>query len=62
MKLFTLLFLHKSTLLECKIVRNRANKEGIKKVIILGEKEIEQNQLIVKEMATGEEVQMNFVF
>lgn len=41
---------------------NRANKEGIKKVIILGEKEIEQNQLIVKEMATGEEVQMTFVF
>ncbi len=41
---------------------NRAHKEGIKKVIILGEKEIEQNQLIVKEMATGEEVQMTFVF
>ncbi|KOO44360.1 histidine--tRNA ligase [Priestia koreensis] len=41
---------------------NRANKERIKKVIILGEKEIEQNQLIVKEMATGEEVQMTFVF
>lgn len=41
---------------------NRANKEGIKKVIILGEKEIEQNQLIVKEMATGEEGQMTFVF
>lgn len=34
---------------------DRANKEGIEKVIIIGENEVKNNQYIIKDMATGVE-------
>ncbi|MEK4921231.1 histidine--tRNA ligase [Cytobacillus sp. FSL R5-0569] len=40
----------------------RANKENIKKVIIIGENEVKNNKYNVKDMGTGEEVEVVFLF
>ena len=41
---------------------DRANRENIKKVIVLGENEVETNSYKVKDMASGEEQVVKFVF
>ncbi|WP_102028941.1 histidine--tRNA ligase [Salirhabdus sp. Marseille-P4669] len=41
---------------------DRANKEGIPYVIIIGEEEVRNNQLKVKDMRTGEETVEAFIF
>jgi len=40
----------------------KANKEGVPRVIIVGENEVEKNQVTVKEMASGEETLQSFQF
>ncbi|WP_397539704.1 histidine--tRNA ligase [Rummeliibacillus pycnus] len=41
---------------------DRANKEGLKKVIIIGENEIKKNRIQVKDMETGEILEESFNF
>lgn len=41
---------------------DRANKENIQKVIIIGENEVKRNQYVVKDMMTGEETVQIFLF
>lgn len=40
----------------------RANKENIKKVIIIGENEVKNNKYNVKDMGTGEEIEVYYPF
>ncbi|MEI3597699.1 MULTISPECIES: histidine--tRNA ligase [unclassified Oceanobacillus] len=41
---------------------DKANKENVKKVIIVGEEEVAKNQITIKDMETGEETVESFVF
>ncbi|KZR59328.1 hypothetical protein A3781_13080 [Bacillus badius] len=41
---------------------DKANKEKVRYVIVLGEKEVETNKFKIKDMETGEEKLMNFEF
>ncbi len=41
---------------------DKTNKENVKKVIIVGEKEVAKNQITIKDMETGEETVESFVF
>ncbi|WP_318245495.1 histidine--tRNA ligase [Cytobacillus stercorigallinarum] len=56
-----------SVLLEMNTIKlrkalERANKESIKKVIIIGENEVKNNKYYVKDMGTGEEIEVAFLF
>jgi histidyl-tRNA synthetase len=41
---------------------DRANKEGVRQVIIIGEEEVRNNQFKIKDMSTGDEEIVNFIF
>ena len=41
---------------------DKANKENMRKVIIVGEEEVAKNQITIKDMETGEEMVEPFVF